>query len=94
MALDVSTFKLSFPEFKSTADEMVEAYLVRAATHCDAEAYLTKYEDAVLYRCAHMLALSPQGASAKLVNKDGSTTYGMHFDDIRREVAAGWRVCD
>jgi hypothetical protein len=93
MALNAGTFKLSFPEFRSTADELIQLQLDRAARHCDPEAYLTKYEDAVMYRAAHLLALSPQGAAAKMVNKDGTTSYQVHFDEIRREVGAGWRVC-
>jgi hypothetical protein len=93
MALDPDTFKLRFPEFKSTADEMIQAFLDAAAVHCDAEVYLTKHEDAVLYRAAHTLALSPQGAAAKMVNKDGTTSYQMHFNEIRSEIGAGFRVC-
>lgn len=93
MALDPETFKASFPEFKSTADELIQAQLDRAARHCDASVYLDKHEDAVLYRAAHLLALSPQGAAAKMVNKDGTTTYEKHFNEIRSEVGAGFRVC-
>ena len=93
MALTPSEFKLSFPEFRSTADELIQAQLDRAARHCDPLVYLTKHEDAVMYRAAHLLALSPQGAAARLVGADGSTTYQIHFDEIRRELGAGWRVC-
>lgn len=95
MTLDAATFKLFLPEFRSTGDSHITLHLAEAAKGVDAELFGETYEQAVFYRTAHMLALSPQGQAAKMSAKDGSTSYEKHYARLCRECGAGgFRVCD
>lgn len=95
MNLDAATFKTFLPEFRSTGDAQIALVLTEAAKGVDAELFGETYEQAVFYRAAHMLALSPQGQSAKLVATLGGTTYQKHYERLCRECGAGgFRVCD
>lgn len=54
---------------------------------------MTKADDGQRYLAAHKLALSPFGQAARLVAKDGGTTYLTHYKKLQRQVSSGHRVC-
>lgn len=92
MAVTVESFIESFPEFKTAKIETIKAKLADAVLQVDAAVYGTKADLGVKYTAAHLLALSPFGRQAKLVSKNGTTTYQMHRDDLIAQVSSGFRV--
>ncbi|KKN75983.1 hypothetical protein LCGC14_0375400 [marine sediment metagenome] len=92
MAVTVETFIESFPEFRSASVDVIKAKLAEAVLQVDAKVWEGKTDLGVKYTAAHLLALSPFGRQAKLVSKDGSTTYEQHRDDLMLQVSSGFRV--
>lgn len=92
MAVTVESFRESFPEFRSASLELIKAKIDEAALQVDAVVWEGKTDLGVKYTAAHLLALSPFGRQAKLVSKDGTTTYQTHRDDLISQVTSGFRV--
>lgn len=93
MAVTLASFRVAFPEFGEASDSLVQAKLDEATLALDARVFGVRFDEAVRYRAAHTLALSPFGQNARLVAKDGSTTYGTHLDAVTRSCAGGpWVV--
>jgi hypothetical protein len=93
VAVTLSSFRVAFPEFEGASDSLVQAKLDEAVLALDARVFGARFDEAVRYRAAHTLALSPFGQNARLVAKDGSTTYGTHLEDVCRACAGGpWLV--
>lgn len=92
MALHTATtFRASFPEFTSAQTAYIEAKLAEAARQIDQTLWGDKAIDGHGYLSAHLMALSPFGNTAKLVNADGSTTYDGHYQRLLRIVTSGIR---
>ncbi len=88
-----TTFKARWTEFTPVADALVTSALAEATRECDARVFGTRIDDAIGLLAAHKLAISPQGQAARLVAKDGSTTYGTEWARIARQRAGGpWAV--
>lgn len=90
----LASFTEQFPEFGNTAsanEAYVRAVLDAADLEIDREVWGAKADQGQMYLAAHKLSLSPFGNNAELV-KDGVTTYGKHFDALRRQVVSGFRV--
>lgn len=95
MAVDYAAFIASFPELASAGQTLIEAKIAEAELRVGGVAYWINESTrdlGVLYRAAHLLALSPYGMQAKLVSKEGKTTYGAHFDDLVTECGPGFFV--
>ncbi len=92
MAIDVATFVTRFPEFTSAASAEVTVVLAEAQRRVDQAVFDDKYEEAVFYKAAHLLAISPFGRNARMVSKAGTTTYHTAFNQLAREVTPGFRV--
>lgn len=92
MAVKFDDFICRFPEFQSAPESLVRAALKEAARHVDECVFGTQTDDAIYWKAAHILAIKPFGRNARLVNKDGSTTYGEHFMKLAKSVTAGFRV--
>ena len=92
MAVDFTSFVADFPEFEPAGRQLVESKLADARLRVDAAVWEAKTDLGVKYLAAHLLALSPFGQQARLVAKDGSTTYGKHHKQMVHEVTAGFRV--
>ena len=85
-------FKVSFPEFRSiwtNSDEMLTAYLSHAQHRIDCDVFGNKANQAHGLLTAHTLAVAPGGQMARLVSKEGDTTYGMQYRQIMRETVLG-----
>lgn len=93
MAVTLASFRVAFPEFEGADDALVQAKLDEATNALDARVFGVRFDEAVQYFAAHRLAISPFGQNARLVAKDGSTTYGESYSSIQRACAGGgWAV--
>lgn len=92
MAVDRRSFLARFPEFEPASIAMIEGALVDARSNVDGAVFGTKTDEAVRWKTAHLLAITPFGQQARLVSKDGSTTYGEYFMQLVRSVTPGFRV--
>jgi hypothetical protein len=92
MAVSRRDFLARFPEFEPASKAMVEQAIDEAGRNVDAEVFDDKTDDAIRWKAAHLLAISPFGQQARLIAKDGSTTYGTHFTALARSVTPGFRV--
>jgi hypothetical protein len=92
MAVTLSAWRVVYPEFNGARDPLVQASLDFAAIEVDAEVWGTKTDHGIGLLAAHYLALSPYGQNARMVAKDGSTTYGKSYESLRDSVAAGLRI--
>lgn len=91
--LDNTAFLIRFPEFASNP-EMVTAKLAEAveelnpSVYGDASETGGTYDLAQGYLAAHMLAISPLGKNARMLDDgDGSTPYGRRYREIRKQLA-------
>lgn len=93
MSVDATAIKTTFPEFISAGDPLIGAKLAEAQTLVDYTVYSAAQGDmAVKYMTAHLLATSPMGKTARMVTKDGRSSYLDMFDTLLRCAAAGGRV--
>jgi hypothetical protein len=92
MSVDFASFVADFPEFEPAGRTLVDSKIADARLRIDASVWDLKTDLGVKYLAAHLLALSPFGQQARLVAKDGSTTYGRMHATMVREVTAGFRV--
>lgn len=93
MALLTSTeFLVRFPEFENAGTALIDAKIAEVDLRL-AGLEIWKTEDnrnlGIGYRVADSIALSPYGVNARLVNKDGSTTYGKQYDKLIAEMGSG-----
>ena len=66
MSVDTSTFKIRFPEFDGVADARVQLFIDDADSELSESAWGEKYERAVSYLAAHLLALGQETASGNV----------------------------
>jgi hypothetical protein len=93
MTVTLASFRVHFPEFEGASDSLVQAKLDEAALALDERVFGARFDEAVRYLAAHRLALSPFGQTARMVAKDGSTTYGETYAGVQRACAGGaWCV--
>lgn len=93
MSVNVETFRARFPEFEKATDTMVVAALAEAARGCDPGIFGNRFADGVCLKAADQLAISPWGRMARMVSKEGTSTYGARFDALVLVVAGGaWVV--
>lgn len=88
MTLD--NFRIRYPEFRTASDTFVQAYLDDAAASLVGTASLgTAYDVAHGLATAHLIAVSPAGKNARMVNDDGTTQYGKTLSELMRARVAG-----
>ena len=88
----LTDFRVRFPEFGQVDDSLVEAALDEAELELSTTIFRTQFDAAHGALTAHKLALSPYGQAARMVAKDGSTTYEKHFNKLKFQNAGGFRV--
>lgn len=76
-----------FPELSTAPDTLVNTMLASAGRSVSEEVYGDQYDDAQGYLTAHLVCLSPWGKNARLSSKEGKTTYGSRYEEIRLEKA-------
>lgn len=94
MSLTRAAFIDQFPEFAATADRaagqtLIDAMLAAALLEIDPDSWGDKSDQGQAYLAAHKLAVSPWGNASKLSNKDGTSTYGAHYQGLLRQVSGG-----
>lgn len=92
MSVKRADFLARFPEFEPASKAMIEAALDEAVRNVDVEIFGSKTDDAVRWKTAHLLAVSPFGQQARLMSKDGSTTYEVRFWALAKSMTPGFRV--
>lgn len=87
MALDVPSFVARFPEFDQIGDDApgaITSALSTAQGFVSQARWGSRYEDGVMYKAAHLLAMSPMGENARLDKSGRETTYGVVFNEMLR----------
>lgn len=87
--MDLPTFRARFPEFQNVSNALITEALTAALAFVDADQWGVKRAEGVLYRAAHLLACSPWGNAARLVSKDGTSTYQLQYKQLVREIGIG-----
>jgi Protein of unknown function (DUF4054) len=90
--VDLPTFFARYPEFVPAGGALANACLLEAAATIDQATYGNLYDTAQGALAAHLLAISPAGQMARLVAKDGSTTYRKRFLELQRAATCGGNV--
>lgn len=90
--MDVPTFLTTYPVFKNVAPSLVLTTLNKATLYVDPTVFRELTDTAIGLKCAAFLAIDPQGGDVRLVAKDGTTTYGKMFDDLRESMVVGVAV--
>ena len=94
MAVSVDSLRQTFPVYRKTEAETIQAKLVLARLSVNAAVWGAKHDAGVLYLTAHYLALDPAGQNAKLKPSDdmAQTVYGRTYTALLRQVTFGMRV--
>ena len=92
MALVASDIVATFPEFTKVDTALVTLKLAEAYRRTNSSVWDTLQDDGAKWLCAHLLAVSPFGMNARMVNKDGTTVYGEERKTLEKIVASGFRV--
>lgn len=80
--VDYQSFIELNPEFADASVAQVSAELAAAAVLYTQDVWGALWDQGVRFLTAHRLALSPWGQAARLVAKDGSTTYETHLKKL------------
>lgn len=81
------SFRALFPEFNTAPDQLVQSRLDQAALRIDPAVWGSRAGEGQAYLAAHLLALAPGGQFARLVSKEGKTTYGNEHEKMVIQVA-------
>lgn len=87
MAVTASDMKARFPEFLALEDSFIDLKLAEAAIFLDATVWGSRYDTALGYQAAHLLAITPFGRDAHLSTPNGVSTYGQTLDLLKRKQA-------
>lgn len=83
VTVDYASFIAAFPEFDQIDQTYIETKIGEASAMLDVLAFGDVLHNiAVLYRTAHLLAISPYGKQMQLVSDDGKTTYGQAYNEL------------
>lgn len=78
-------FRATYPEFKQTGDADVQIKLAEAARRISSDAFGDRYDDAHGLMAAHLLWISPFGATMRLDGDAGGSRYAAEFAELRSE---------
>jgi hypothetical protein len=87
-----AAFLVRHPEFADAEAALVEAKLAEAERRTPSRVWGDLEDDGIASLAAHLLAISPNGQMARLVNKDGTTTYGTLRDELVETVGGSHRI--
>lgn len=95
-AATLAEFRIRFPEFgdgtRGASDTLVERMLVTADNLNDPDTWGDSKYDAVYYKAAHLVALSPYGADMRLKSDNGQTVYGAEYNRLLQTLTRGFVV--
>lgn len=75
-------FIVKYPEFRTATAGQIQKALDEAALYVSEAVLFDAYEAAHALKAADILARSPSGIMARMVAKDGSTTYSVQFQQL------------
>lgn len=85
--MNLATFRVRYPEFRTAANELAQACLDEAAIETSSEEFGTAYDTAHGLLAAHKLARSPFGLMSRLDAASGDegkkTTYEKQLNELR-----------
>lgn len=81
--MNLTSFRVNYPEFRNVGDEQIAAYLEQAASQLSEAVIGTQYDLVHGLKTADLIARSPGGVNARLLAKDGTTTYGNAYDKLK-----------
>ena len=87
---DGGSFLGLFPEFE-TCDPAAGAAMLLKAGLLVSDTWGGQRDFVLALTCAEALALSPAGRAARLVARDGTTTYGKRLESLKRAHACANR---
>ena len=90
MAVTLAKFRNAYSTFRKTDDGEVLAKIRLAQFEVNAGVWGDRADAGVMLMTAHMLSMDAAGQNAKLVPKDGRTTYLKMFDRTKRAVTSGF----
>lgn len=96
--MNITAWRVQFPEFNGVSDALVTAMLGAANLEIDQYVWgamnnnATKADQGHAYLTAHKLGTSPFGQNARMMNKDGTTTYWFNYLKLMRQKASGFRI--
>lgn len=79
--MNLATFRVQFPEFKTAPDAFVQGKLDVAALELYSPDLDVSFDQAHGLLAAHKLAISPFGTSARVL-KSGQTTYEVELANV------------
>lgn len=92
MAVSESRFLARWPHFNEVAMDTLSEALAAARLRVNEGIYGDKTDEAVMQLTAHLICIDPAGQFARLVSKEGTTTYMKEVERMRCEVVFGDRV--
>lgn len=90
--MNLAQFKNQYPEFRSSPDPFVQSFLDAAAKMISEAVVGTRYDTLHGLKTADLITRSPGGVNARLIAKDGTTTYGVAFMQVAQSKVAGVMV--
>ena len=89
--MTLANFRIRYPEFRTAGDTFVQAYLDDAAASLVGQSSQlgAAYDTAHGLATAHLIAVSPAGKNARMVNDDGTTQYGKTLTEMMRARIVG-----
>ena len=89
--MTLTDFRTRYPEFRTASDAFVSAYLADAANTVVGQSSQLglAYDTAHGLATAHLIAVSPAGKTARMVNDDGTTQYGKTLSEMMRARISG-----
>ena len=84
--MTLTEFRVQYPEFRTVGDEFLQCHLDQAERLVSSTVCCNKFDLLHGLKTADLIARSPGGVAAKLLAKDGTTTYGNAFDKAKYSV--------
>jgi hypothetical protein len=93
VAVSVASFRARWgTTFAAASDELIAEVLADAARQMNPLVWGAHFDPGIKQLAAHLLAVSPGGQFARLVSKDGATTFLTEFNRMRAQLLIGDRV--
>ena len=87
-----AAFLVQFPEFTGADTVLISAKIADAVRRTDETVWGSNWVMGVMYRAAHLLAMSPMGRKMRLATDEGQSVYKQELDTLVRRVSSGFRV--
>lgn len=92
MAVTIERFLARWPHFAEAPDAAVQEALDAAHKRVSATYWGDRRDEGIMLLAAHTIAIDPGGQFARMVAKDGTTTYGNAYEKAADEILIPDRV--